>query len=261
MVRSAGEFSTATRMRAIHGASNQPANVWYSSQTFSAAMITATTQARPRIQTRRHERAHLAPVAGEADERKHRERELQAQDHLAQDEQRPGAPLAVEDHDDHGRHDGHQPRDQPPQPRPQADVDEPFHHDLPGQRAGERGVLAGEEQRDGEQRARGAGAEQRRQQLVGVGDVGHLLVAGAVEHRRRHDEDRRVDEERRHQRDRRVDRREPDRLELARLRVEVLARLHDRRVQIQVVRHHRRAQDADRDVEHLGIAQDLRCAE
>ena len=40
-------------------------------------------------------------------------------------------------------------------------------------------------------------------------------------------------------------------------RVAVLARLHDRRVQVEVVRHHRRAEDADRDVEHVGVAQDL----
>ena len=41
---------------------------------------------------------------------------------------------------------------------------------------------------------------------------------------------------------------------LALVRVVILARLHDRRVQIQVVRHHRRAEDADGDVEHLRVA-------
>jgi hypothetical protein len=33
--------------------------------------------------------------------------------------------------------------------------------------------------------------------------------------------------------------------------------LHDRGVQIKVVRHHRRAQDRDRDIEHGGIGHDL----
>ena len=47
---------------------------------------------------------------------------------------------------------------------------------------------------------------------------------------------------------------------LALVRVAVLPRLHDRRVQVQVVRHHRRAEDADGDVEHVGIAQDRRRA-
>ena len=52
-----------------------------------------------------------------------------------------GAALAVDRGDDDRRHDGDEPGDQPPQPRPQADVEEPFHHDLAGQRAGERRVL------------------------------------------------------------------------------------------------------------------------
>ena len=49
-----------------------------------------------------------------------------------------------------------------------------------------------------------------------------------------------------------------DRLGLAVLRVEVLARLHDRRVQVEVVRHHGGPEDADGDVEHVAVAQDLR---
>jgi hypothetical protein len=36
------------------------------------------------------------------------------------------------------------------------------------------------------------------------------------------------------------------------------ARLHDRGMQIEVVRHDRRAEDTDRDVEHRGIGDDLR---
>ena len=41
----------------------------------------------------------------------------------------------------------------------------------------------------------------------------------------------------------------------------VLARLHDRRVQIQVVRHHGGAEDADGDVEHVAVADDSTRAE
>ena len=59
----------------------------------------------------------------------------------------------------------------------QPDVEEAFHHDLAGQRAGERRVLARAEQRHREQRARQRRAEQRRQQLVGVADLGDVLVA------------------------------------------------------------------------------------
>ena len=107
--------------------------------------------------------------------------------------------------------------------------------------------------------ARQVRAEQRRQQQIRVGDVRDALMAGAVERRRRHDENRAVEEERRHQRDGRVDDREADRLLPALHVVAVLPRLHDRRVQVQVVRHDRRAENADRDVEHVGIANDLRC--
>ena len=66
----------------------------------------------------------------------------------------PVPALAVEAHHDHRRHDRHQPRDEPPQPRPQPDVDEAFHDDLPGQRAGQRRVLAGTQQRHREEHAR-----------------------------------------------------------------------------------------------------------
>ena len=84
-----------------------------------------------------------------------------------------------------------------------------------------------------------------------------LSYAAAVEHRRGHHQNRAVEEEREHQRDRRVDRRIADRLAAAGEVVAVFPRLHDRRVQIEVVRHHRRAEDADRDVEHVVIAHDL----
>ena len=42
------------------------------------------------------------------------------------------------------------------------------------------------------------------------------------------------------------------------VRVGVHARLHDRGMQVQIVRHHRGAEDADGDVEHVRIAQDFR---
>ena len=60
------------------------------------------------------------------------------------------------------------------------------------------------------------------------------------------------------QRDRRVEEREAHRLALARRPSPRTPRLHDRRVQIQVVRHHRRAEDADGDVEHLAVGDDVR---
>ena len=129
------------------------------------------------------------------DEREHRERQLQAENHLAEDEELCRAGLAIENGDDGRRHNGDHARDQPPQPRPDADVEKPFHHDLAGERARQRRVLPGGEQRERERRAR-ARAEQRSEQLVGVLDLGDVAVAGGMEGRRRDDEDRRVDEER-----------------------------------------------------------------
>ena len=73
----------------------------------------------------------------------------------------------------------------------------------------------------------------------------------------RDDQDRGVDEQRQHQRDGGVRRRPFDRVAAALVGARIGAGLHDRGVQIEVMRHHRRADDADRDVEHLGIGDDL----
>ena len=173
-------------------------------------------------------------------------------------EQLPGAALAVEIDGDQGRDDRDQPRDQPPQPGPQPDVEEAFHHDLPRQRPGQRGVLPREQQRDGEQRARerraraAARAAGRRREMSATSSWplpwnaaaamtriaplrNSAVISATVESI--------------------VANRTASRL-LADV-VEILARLHDRRVQVQVVRHHGRAEDADRDVEHLRVAHDL----
>jgi hypothetical protein len=70
-----------------------------------------------------------------------------------------------------------------------------------------------------------------------------------------HDENGAVDEQREHQRGARIDRGKPDCLALARVRIGVLACLHDGRMQVQVVRHHRRAENADGDVQHVVVAE------
>jgi hypothetical protein len=62
-----------------------------------------------------------------------------------------------------------------------------------------------------------------------------------VEHRRGDDQDRRVDEERRAERDHRVERVVPDRLAAAGLRLLDVARLDERGVEVEIVRHDRRA--------------------
>src|SRR5438093_8878394 len=66
-----------------------------------------------------------------------------------------------------------------------------------------------------------------------------------------------MDEKREHERKGRVDCRELDRFPSAARSEFVVARLHDRGMQIEIVWHHRRAEDADRYIEHFGIDQDL----
>ena len=71
------------------------------------------------------------------------------------------------------------------------------------------------------------------------------------------DQDRRVDEQCHHERDGRVEACPADGFAFALGGARVGARLHDRRMQIEVVRHDGRAEDSDGDVEHFGIGEDL----
>src|SRR5438105_9231328 len=129
------------------------------------------------------ERAHESGIAREPHQREDREGQLQAENHLAEHDERTSASVAIEhDHDNRGD-DRQQARNQPSQPWAQANVEKAFHHDLSGQRAGQCGVLAGAEQRDGEERARRGGAEQRRQQLIGVLNLRDAFVRRSVNHR------------------------------------------------------------------------------
>ena len=93
---------------------------------------------------------------------------------------------------------------------------------------------------------------------MGVLNLGDVGVAAGVKRRRRHDQDGRIDEKRKAEGDRGVEKRKAYRLALAFRRFLVLSRLHDGRVQIQVVRHHGGPENADRDVEHLRVGEDLR---
>ena len=108
-----------------------------------------------------------------------------------------------------------------------------------------RRILPRRQQRDREHRARRADAEHRREQAIRVADLRHVVAATPVERCGGDDQDSGVDEKGERQRDDGVDRREADRLAL----VAAVAGLHERRVKIQIVRHHRRAEDADRQIQ------------
>ena len=81
--------------------------------------------------------------------------------------------------------------------------------------------------------------------LLDAGDLEPI----AVEDCGAEDKDRHVDEKRRVQRNRRIDQVVAASGRLARRIGADLTRLHQRRVEVQVVRHDRRAEDADRDVQ------------
>src|SRR5579864_169067 len=85
--------------------------------------------------------AHFGAIAGKLNQGHNCKRQLEAQNYLAQDEQRSRAPLAQEADDDRRRNNGHRPRNQPPQPGLQSPMQKPLHNNLPGERSRERGVL------------------------------------------------------------------------------------------------------------------------
>jgi hypothetical protein len=168
-----------------------------------------------------------------------------------------GSLRTVEHRDDHRRDDGDCSGDQAALPESNVYVDEAIHDDLPGQRVRKGGLLARRQQGDGEHRAGERHAEHGGQQSVGIVDVGDVLVGRAMKGRRRDDQDRRVDEESEQQRAGRVNRGERDRLTLARFGLLEGACLDDARVQIEVVRHDGRAEDANGNVERRWVEDDL----
>ena len=141
-------------------------------------------------------------------QREHRKRQLQGQDHLAQGQQVVHAAVAAHPDDDDRRHDGQPARNQPPHPGGEPPVHEPFHHDLAGQSAGDRAALAAGQESHGEQDAGRGRAQQRRQRQVrDANPVGVLaeridLAAGdrhavlVIEDHGRQHQDGRVHEER-----------------------------------------------------------------
>ena len=75
---------------------------------------------------------------------------------------------------------------------------------------------------------------------------------------RRYDQNRCVNKQASHQRDRRVPRRKLYGLPFTRGGRLKLSRLNNTRMEVKIVRHHCRAQDADGDVEHVLVLEDLR---
>ena len=173
--------------------------------------------------------------------------------------------IALDADDQHGRDDREQARDHPPHPRANPPVHESFHHHLPGERAGDGAALPAGQQGDGEEDARRGRPQQRRQRVIRLLDP--VLTEGddppagqrhglfAEERDRGEHHDRGVDHERDRQRQHRIDGVELNRLADRRLIRLERARLHQRRVEVQIVRHDGGADDADGDVDHSFLAE------
>src|SRR5690349_14900280 len=83
-------------------------------------------------------------------------------------------------------------------------------------------------------------------------------MAGPMENGRSQNQDRRINKESEHERAGRVDTGVFDGFAFALRSLLELARLHDRRVEVKIVRHHRRSNDADADVKHFLVRDDVR---
>ncbi len=132
--------------------------------------------------------------------------------------------------------------------------DEALHHDLPGERPDGGAREARGDEREREERA-GRAAEDRLERLVRAVERVDVEEARAEERRRSHHEHRDVDQAGDRHRDDHVDAR------VAEERLRVLVRLgHEpvlgqRRVEVDDVRHDRRAEDPDREEERLAAAE------
>ena len=219
-----------------------------------AATIQAITEDKARI----GEFAHLSAVAGELDERNDGERQLKAQNHLAENDKRSDFAFPGDANHENRGNDGDEPRDQAAEPGLKADIEKTFHDDLSGEGAGQRGVLAGGEQRAGEKRAGQACAEDGTQKFVGVGDFRDVVQAAGVKRGGAQDQDGGVDEQCETESEGGVENSEAEGFAAVAQGGAKRSRLHDAGVQIQIVRHYGRAEDSDGDVQHLAIAEDFR---
>jgi len=143
------------------------------------------------------------------------------------------------------------------EPGLEADLEEPFHDDLAGKSAGKSGILAGGEEGAGEERAGKTCAESGRQQVVGFADVCNVVEAPSVKSGGAKQENGGIDEECKTESEGGIE----DGIAkgfaaLLRFGAEG-ARLHKTGVEVEIVRHDRGAEDADGDVEHFAITEDL----
>ena len=217
-------------------------------------MIAATRPATAVSQRGAVKLAHLGPVGGEHDQRDDGEGQLQAEHDLAEDEQLGRARCALEEGDAAA---GMIATPRVTRRRAHAGMRKLIKPSItvcPAMVAVT--VELRPQQSSATANSDGAigGAEERQQQSVGVAKLVDAGTPGRVERRGGEDEDRGVDGEREHQRHGRVDAWRISSLRASRAAGAIVARLHDAGVEVEIVRHHRGADDAKREIEHLRIA-------
>src|SRR5271154_1987884 len=89
------------------------------------------------------ELAHLAAITGECNQREYGKAKLQAENHLAQNDQLARAACSIQNRDDYGWNDRYGSRDEAPQPWCKPEIEKSFHHHLAGERASNGRVLPG----------------------------------------------------------------------------------------------------------------------
>src|SRR5207247_167976 len=208
-------------------------------------------------QARVGEFAHPIAVPCELDQRDNREGQLKTENHLTENEQRSHLIFAGNANNQYGGKDGKGAGNEPAEPGPEANVKETFHDDLACKRAGEGGVLAGGKQGAGEKRAGKAGAENGAEEFVGIGDLSDVTQPPGVESGGAKNENRGIDEKRKAKREGGIEHRVTHGFTPIADGGAKSPRLDDAGVKIKIVGHDRGTEDADRDVEHLAVAEDF----
>src|SRR5262249_4831468 len=107
------------------------------------------------------------------------------------------------------------------------------------------------------QYARHTNTQQRAEQFVRVLNFGDILMAGPMESGSRKNQDRSINKQGEHERRARINSCKLDSFASAFRRLLEFARLHNRRVQIQVVRHHRGSKDTNANIKHFLVCDDV----
>src|SRR5690606_1599287 len=192
---------------------------------------------------------HAAFIAVKMDEWDYRKAQLETQYHLTENEQITQGGFTEIKNREKCRGDRQGPGKKPPEPGTDPEIKISFHYDLSGERPGDRGALPGGDQGDCKQ-GRGQRTEQVFQQTVRVlYFVNHNPVF--IKRGRSQDQNGRVHKECQVQGDGGIKKIEFQGFPQALGTSVQFPGLHQGGVQVQIVRHHRSADNADGDIKRL----------